>query len=215
MRFSLFKVRKNRLDLIVEVDEVLKNINIESDRGRIKQILLNLLSNSLKFTFQGSITLSATVKETLDGQNLQFGVVDTGVGIKDEDQNKLFTLFGMAKSDRGLNPNGCGIGLTVCKRYLAKLGGDIKLTSKYQQGTSTKFTIPLPREMNLRNNKFMRGPSRDRADSIHNHDESSIQNDFGDNLSPDQFQEHDHEMNIASFDTREIKLLNSCSSGRD
>ena len=97
---------QKRLELILDVDPILAQAKIDSDRGRIKQVLLNLISNSLKFTFNGSITISAKVKDELTQPMLEFGVIDTGVGIKEEDQAQLFKLFGMAKSDRGLNPNG-------------------------------------------------------------------------------------------------------------
>ena len=100
------QIAQKRLELILDVDPILAQAKIDSDRGRIKQVLLNLISNSLKFTFNGSITISAKVKDELIQPMLEFGVIDTGVGIKEEDQAQLFKLFGMAKSDRGLNPNG-------------------------------------------------------------------------------------------------------------
>jgi hypothetical protein len=70
-------------------------------------------------------------------------VADTGVGIKVKDQANLFKLFGMANDNKNLNPNGCGIGLTVSQKYLEKLDGSIALTSKYGKGTQTTFVIPL------------------------------------------------------------------------
>jgi len=71
-----------------------------------------------------------------------FSVEDTGVGIKDEHKSKLFNLFGMISDSKGLNPNGTGIGLTVCQKYLEKLGGDIKLESQFGVGTKVIFWVP-------------------------------------------------------------------------
>ncbi|CAI2385084.1 unnamed protein product [Moneuplotes crassus] len=142
--------KQRGIQLISQIDKIFKDKIIRSDKGRIKQVLLNLISNSLKFTFKGSITVCAKAKKTRNGNYIQFSVTDTGVGIKKEDQKRLFKLFGMAKSDRGLNPNGCGIGLTVSKRYVEKLGGEIKLSSVYQKGTTTRFIIPLPKDFDIR-----------------------------------------------------------------
>ena len=91
---------------------------IRSDRSRLKQVLMNLMTNSCKFTFQGSVTLSINVFSNDDNDYIKFCVSDTGIGIKKEDQSKLFRLFGMIKSnnDCQINPNGCGIGLTVSKK---------------------------------------------------------------------------------------------------
>lgn len=144
------QAKQKGIKLISQVDKILKDLTITSDKGRLKQVFLNLISNSLKFTFKGNITVSAKAKQTIEGNFIQFSVADTGVGIKKEDQKRLFKLFGMAKNDRGLNPNGCGIGLTVCKRYIEKLGGQIKLSSVYQKGTTTRFTIPLPDDLALK-----------------------------------------------------------------
>jgi signal transduction histidine kinase len=77
-----------------------------SDKSRIKQILLNLMSNSLKFTFSGSISLGVKLVNTTDGRELIFTVKDTGIGIEKEDQKKLFKLFSMVNNSNNLNPNG-------------------------------------------------------------------------------------------------------------
>lgn len=103
--FSLQTSQKGIL-LIAKVDNILKDVMIRSDKGRIKQVLLNLVSNSLKFTFKGSIAISVKAKRKSRGNFVVFEVTDTGVGIKKSEQTKLFKLFGMADSDKGMNPNG-------------------------------------------------------------------------------------------------------------
>lgn len=74
---------------------------------------------------------------------IEFAVIDTGIGIKKEDHIHLFKLFSMISTKQKINPNGCGIGLTVSKRYLEHLGGTIQLESEYGVGTTVKFTIPI------------------------------------------------------------------------
>ena len=98
------------------------------------------------------ISLSIRCIENNQNKMLEFEIEDTGIGIKDEHQSKLFKLFGMVHDDNGsddnvsncnLNPNGSGIGLTVSKKYLKYLGGDINLSSIYGKGTIVRFCIPL------------------------------------------------------------------------
>ena len=90
---------------------------IKSDKLRLKQILMNLMSNSYKFTFKVSISIS-TKPDFIDNEEvITFIVSDTGIGIKEKNQSKLFKLFGMVKNNeqKDINPNGSGIGLTVSK----------------------------------------------------------------------------------------------------
>ncbi|CAI2383387.1 unnamed protein product [Moneuplotes crassus] len=78
----------------------------------------------------------------LDGsQLLEFRVKDTGSGIKQEDQSKFFKLFGMLEDTNKVNPNRCGLGLTVSKKYIELLGGSITVDSVYGEGTEMFFTI--------------------------------------------------------------------------
>ena len=117
-----FQCLEKKLRLEVDIEPCLEQFFISSDRGRIKQVLLNLISNSFKFTFEGMIKLSISIIRVRRKEYINFIVEDTGIGIKQEDQDKLFKLFGMIKNEESkenrnlnLNPNGCGIGLNVCK----------------------------------------------------------------------------------------------------
>ncbi|CAI2385935.1 unnamed protein product [Moneuplotes crassus] len=164
--FSLQTSQKGIL-LIAKVDDILKDVMIRSDKGRIKQVLLNLVSNSLKFTFEGSIVISVKAKRKSRGNFVVFEVTDTGVGIKKSEQKKLFKLFGMADSDKNMNPNGCGIGLTISKKYIEKLGGSIKLSSVYKKGTTTKFTIPISSDIFIKlNRKMQNGESQNLVEKV-------------------------------------------------
>ena len=132
------------------MDDDLKNVMVKSDATRIKQVLLNFLSNAYKFTFKGSIKITVCSVKIDDNEFIKFCVSDTGVGIKQEDQSKLFKLFSMINNDedvqrsnRLINPNGCGIGLTVNKKYIEYLNGSVSLESEFGKGTSVTFHIPL------------------------------------------------------------------------
>lgn len=122
------------LKLDLAISKKLQEVLIESDKLRIRQILLNLLSNSLKFTFKGSISVNAKLYKTHDDDFVEVKVKDTGIGIKEEDKPKLFKLFSQL-SDQRINPNGSGIGLTISRKYLEKLGGEILAESQEGEGT--------------------------------------------------------------------------------
>ena len=100
-------LRKN-IELKVDFDESLNGYMIRSDKSRLKQVLINLMTNSCKFTFHGYISILVHVFSSEGNNYIKFCVSDTGIGIKKEDQSKLFKLFGMIKSNNEgqINPNG-------------------------------------------------------------------------------------------------------------
>ncbi len=115
------------------------------DSARLKQILNNLISNALKFTQKGGIEVAVDrkgVDQTTEW--LQFRVSDTGVGIREEFQNRLFEPFMQAGSSISSQYGGTGLGLTICKRLTELMGGTVRLAS--QPGEGTTFTINLPFE---------------------------------------------------------------------
>eukprot|EP01016_Furgasonia_blochmanni_P002226 TRINITY_DN10882_c0_g1_i2.p1 TRINITY_DN10882_c0_g1~~TRINITY_DN10882_c0_g1_i2.p1 ORF type:complete len:440 (-),score=53.74 TRINITY_DN10882_c0_g1_i2:27-1346(-) len=140
-----FSAEKKNLTLIKHIDENLPQI-IWTDRNRLKQVLLNLLGNAVKFTYEGSISL----RVTMDGDVISFSVRDTGIGIKTEDFDKLFKAFGTLHNGKGLNPNGVGLGLMISSAIVRMLGGDegILFSSTFGEGSEFKFKIRinLPRK---------------------------------------------------------------------
>ena len=136
-----FQWNQKKLELTIKIDSRLKVLSIDSDRGRIKQVLLNLISNAVKFTFQGGILITASISNSNDF--IQFWVKDSGIGIKKKNMSKLFSLFSMLEIGKDINPNGWGIGLTVSKKYIERLGGSIWVKSKYNEYTKVYFKIPL------------------------------------------------------------------------
>lgn len=132
------------LDLIFSLDPTLPSL-IFIDGKRLCQILLNLLINAVKFTFTGSVKLEITLLETLEDSNFKIGfnVVDTGIGIKQDDLINLFKLFGKLQSSNHLNRNGVGLGLSFSKSLVEKLGGAISVSSEVGKGTAFSFEIKV------------------------------------------------------------------------
>ena len=126
------------LELFTEVPE---GIMLFSDRRRMKQALMNLVSNAVKFTDQGNVTIAARVP---GDDNLQISVTDTGIGIKKEDMDKLFQPFQKVDVSLTKRHEGPGLGLIyLTKRLVDLLGGDISAKSEYGRGSEFTFTLPL------------------------------------------------------------------------
>ncbi|OUS30909.1 hypothetical protein A9Q99_05220 [Gammaproteobacteria bacterium 45_16_T64] len=117
------------------------------DSGRIHQILLNLLSNSVKFTDEGSILISASQAEASKGSAKRFWITftikDTGIGISKSQQKNLFKPFVQADSTTTRKYGGTGLGLTLCKQLATLMGGTIDVYSKPNQGSEFTVTLPL------------------------------------------------------------------------
>jgi len=110
----------------------------ETDKTKVKQILLNLLSNAVKFTNKGSITLTAVCA----GDSVQLDVTDTGVGIKPEEIDAIWEDFRQLDQSRTRSHGGTGLGLSITRRLTQQLGGEISVQSVFGEGTT--FTVRLP-----------------------------------------------------------------------
>lgn len=114
------------------------------DPGRVRQILTNLLTNSIKFTSEGFVKLSAAIlRETDEVAWIEFMVEDTGIGIEEEVKKKLFKPFSQADSSTARRFGGTGLGLTICKNLVDLMHGNISLDSSLGNGTTAKFSIPF------------------------------------------------------------------------
>ncbi len=113
---------------------------IETDLQRIEQVLKNLLSNALKFTEKGKVTLS--ISRTGDGQ-IAFGVTDTGIGIAPEQQKRIFEAFHQADGTISRKFGGTGLGLSISRELVRLLGGTIHIRSQDGQGSTFTVTLPL------------------------------------------------------------------------
>jgi signal transduction histidine kinase/CheY-like chemotaxis protein len=117
---------------------------INTDPLRLKQILLNLISNAVKFTRSGYIKLSAKINtDEKFNRELVISVEDTGIGIKEEDYDKLFKDFKMIEGNQNLNTMGSGLGLSISSQLAKLLGYEIKVQSKYISGTTFSLIIQL------------------------------------------------------------------------
>jgi signal transduction histidine kinase len=114
---------------------------IHTDRQKVKQIVLNLLSNALKFTPQGSVSIRLDYE--VEKEWISIAVADTGIGISDENQKTIFEAFQQADSSYAQRQGGTGLGLTICRRLASILDGQINLISRLGEGST--FTLVLPR----------------------------------------------------------------------
>ncbi len=114
---------------------------IQADPIRFKEILYNLLNNAIKFTKKGGFRLEIAERE----DHLEFNIIDTGIGIAEEDFDLIFKEFKRVKSDYVYSVEGTGLGLSLSKRFIELHGGNISFTSKLGEGTT--FTFILPKKM--------------------------------------------------------------------
>ncbi len=129
---------RTRLKVSVTLPRTLKPI--ETDRQKVKQILLNLLSNALKFTHEGTVTISA--REHPKERVMELSVTDTGIGIAPGDQERIFEDFRQLDNSPTRAYGGTGLGLSICKRLAQMLDGNIVVHS--QLGVGSRFTLTLP-----------------------------------------------------------------------
>ena len=114
---------------------------ITTDALRVKQILMNLLGNAIKFTHMGGITLSVTCTPGLDSSQIRFDITDTGIGMTQAQVTHLFQPFSQADESMTRKYGGTGLGLTISKRLASLLGGDISVSSSPGEGSTFTVTI--------------------------------------------------------------------------
>ncbi len=130
---------EKELALVAEVTPEVGEIT--SDRRRVEQILLNLINNAVKFTEKGEVRLECQVNDDY----LVTHVIDTGIGIKPEDMDKLFEAFQQVDTGLTRRHEGTGLGLSICKKLVEMLGGEIWAESEWGVGSTFTFTLPLKR----------------------------------------------------------------------
>ncbi|NNM67695.1 MAG: response regulator [Spirochaetales bacterium] len=138
------KATERSIELTCLIDQDVPEALV-SDEGRLRQILLNLIGNSLKFTEQGAIHVHVTVEEQLDNQEfiLRFSVKDTGIGIPPERIPLLFQSFRQADSSISRRFGGTGLGLAICQRLCELLGGSIRVISTGIPGEGSDFIFTI------------------------------------------------------------------------
>ncbi|MEX2142640.1 MAG: ATP-binding protein [Pirellulales bacterium] len=127
------------IDFVGEIPET-----IETDPTRLRQVLVNLIGNAVKFTEAGSVTLSVRLVEpSSDSPRMEFAVADTGLGMTPEQIARLFQPFSQADASTSRRFGGTGLGLTICKRIIDHLGGEILVESESGKGSTFRAIIPI------------------------------------------------------------------------
>jgi PAS domain S-box-containing protein len=166
---DLSKIEAGKMDLVLEsfpiatlIDDVVRTVELiaskndnrivvncpdtigsmYTDQIRVRQALMNLVSNASKFTSNGTVTVSAARGRTADGERVEFAVTDTGIGMSPDQLAKLFQEFSQADSSTTRKYGGTGLGLAISRRFCQMMGGDISVESELGRGS--KFVITLP-----------------------------------------------------------------------
>lgn len=140
LRSIAVKAHEKGLELVYEVDDKVP-ANVIGDPGRLRQIILNLVGNSVKFTAQGEVAIRVAVEELRnDGFVLHFYIRDTGIGIAPDKQKAVFGAFEQADGSTARRYGGTGLGLSISKQLVGLMGGRIWLESEVGRGTTFHFT---------------------------------------------------------------------------
>lgn len=130
-----------RSDIAPDID---KDLVLMGDPGRVRQIITNLLTNSIKFTHKGYVKFSVSKeRETAEVTEVKFIIEDTGIGIDDEVREHLFQPFSQGDSSTARKFGGTGLGLTICKNLLQLMNGRLSMDSTVGKGTTATFWIPF------------------------------------------------------------------------
>lgn len=136
----LAKVEDKKLTFRIHVDENLPS-KLLGDDVRIRQILVNLLNNAVKYTHEGSVSLGINGRKEDGKVILDFEVRDTGIGIKEEDISKLFKEFERIEEKRNRNIEGTGLGINITMQLLELMGSSLNVTSEYGKGSCFSFSL--------------------------------------------------------------------------
>ncbi len=139
--FSMFSLREinEEVTLRLSIPEQYKNLVILSDTNKVRQVLTNLTSNAIKYTLKGTIEIGFEIRNN----QVEFYVKDTGIGIPEKEQQKIFETFYRGEQAITSAIGGTGLGLSISKELVGLLGGNIGVTSEAKIGSRFYFTIPL------------------------------------------------------------------------
>jgi signal transduction histidine kinase len=132
---------------LLDIERPTLSINIHTDITKLRQMLLNLLSNAAKFTEQGIIRFQINTQQKANEKWVTFCVADNGIGMTEEQQNKLFQAFTQADASTTRCYGGTGLGLSITKQFAEMMGGTIQVQSEF--GIGSTFTLSLPAQMKV------------------------------------------------------------------
>jgi len=143
MELMAYRAHEKGLELAFQISPEVP-INLMGDPNRLKQVLVNLIGNALKFTEKGEVVLEVKSVERADDKcRILFSVKDTGIGIPKEKLEQIFDPFTQADASTTRKYGGTGLGLTISKKLVERMGGGIEVTSQPGQGTTFYFTLPF------------------------------------------------------------------------
>jgi PAS domain S-box-containing protein len=148
--FITYQTSHKNLELVIDYHEEVPHF-FQADELRLRQILINLLGNAVKFTEKGTILLRVSTIEK--SSNLRFEVIDTGIGISKEQQKNIFSAFEQADVSTTRKFGGSGLGLTISNKLLKMMGSKLKLKSEPKQGSNFYFDIEL-KEKEISNERW-------------------------------------------------------------
>lgn len=134
------KAKKKGLKLVFDIDENMP-VGYFGDDLRIRQVLVNLLTNAVKYTEQGTVTMTVRVDRNEDIATIWYSVKDTGIGIKEEDIGKLYSKFERIEESRNRNIEGTGLGINIVVQLLGLMNSELKVKSEYGKGSEFSFAI--------------------------------------------------------------------------
>ena len=117
---------------------------MNGDETRLRQCVINLISNACKFTSEGVVTVTVEAIVKNDADHVSISVKDTGIGMKKEQLDKIFEEFSQASDDTTSKFGGTGLGLTITKTLIEMMGGSINVTS--EEGVGSVFTVEVPQD---------------------------------------------------------------------
>ena len=138
VNMSLKKAEDKGLEYRMNVSEAIPSV-LRGDEIRVRQVMLNLINNAIKYTHQGSVSVDVSFDRLAD--TLIFAVKDTGIGIRDEDLSKLFGSFERLEEDKNRNIEGTGLGLNIAMSLVRMMGGNIDVDSTYGEGSEFRATM--------------------------------------------------------------------------
>ena len=135
---------QKKITLILDVDPIPQGKRALGDEMRLKQIILNLISNAVKFTEAGSVTLQAKIKGSTETEaDIFFAVTDTGIGIPPEKLHLIFESFTQVDAETTRKYGGSGLGLTICRELVRNMGGQLRVSSEPGKGSTFYFNLHL------------------------------------------------------------------------